>query len=346
MWQQFVRVLLSTAGAALVAAWLIILLVDPLGISPIGVLGGSVPTEANRRFVVPLVVRSGDYDSYLVGTSTLHHVAPAVVEKQLGGHFANVAIHGSTPYEQRRVLELVFRQLVTPKMIVHGIDTRWCLPQQPRYHPESPLPEWLYDDDLVGHLTHVLNGRMLTLVFKRLSFAVGLREPDVDPSGYRNDLKDDSTWTAESARSRLWAASTIHVQNKAALQAGDMQVEEGRFPELDALDDLLEVASPRTTLMFVMMPLHIAALPEEGSDRAAMLTACKQRMKELARARNAIAVDYLYPSDLTRSDIHFWDHDHTRISFTERLADDLAAALQGKRRADDGSWTTITAAGS
>ena len=128
MWRRFLWAFAITAASALVLCLLLILLVDPIGISPIA-LGTPKSGYAlkDRRFLAQEVIRSGDFDSFLVGSSTLHSVDPDWADAAFGGRFANVSIHGATLYELRRVIELAGRRVPDLKRVVLGIDVkRWC----------------------------------------------------------------------------------------------------------------------------------------------------------------------------------------------------------------------------
>lgn len=325
MWRRFLVIVLATAAAGLLSLQLIILAVDPLGIAPIRLWKDDVLLESSRRFMAPRVIRSGHYDSYIVGTSTLHHVAPEILEEVLGGRFANIATHGAMPYEQRRMLDLILRQPTPPRSIVHGIDQTWCQPNMPKYHPQAPLPEWLYSDSLIDHLAHSLNQRMLTLVVKRITVALGQREAPLAPSGYHNDLKDDGLWSRETVLSMLWGGIDRGTHRPDPLTP--IPAVKGQFAEIDALGDILDRPSAAGVIL-VLMPVHEAFLPAAGSERAARLSACKSRLRDIALERGVPLIDYLRPTALSQSEENFWDHDHTRVRFASRLAADLVAARQ------------------
>lgn len=345
MWRRFSLLLIGCFAGALASCLLAVLLVDPLGVSPIRLLRDDVLVEWNRRFMTPRVVRSGDHDSYVVGTSTLHHVAPAVLEATLGGRFANTGTHGATPYEQSRVLDLILRQPKPPRMVVHGLDATWCAANPPRYHPESRFPDWLYDNGLAGHLMHLLNGRMLTLVYKRALIALGRRAPDLEPSGFHNDLPDDASWTAETVVPRLWGPQGPQPRDADPLVPPNGPVGAGTYPALDMLAEVLARAERGTRVVLVMMPVHLVSLPSRGSEPAARLSDCKARLARIARDGGMTAMDYLHPSALTENDENFWDNDHTRVGFGARFATDIAAALGGSMHAPDGVWNRLDNAG-
>ncbi|MGZ8416154.1 MAG: hypothetical protein ACXWVQ_04070, partial [Methyloceanibacter sp.] len=98
MWKRFLRAFAITGAAALALAVTLILLVDPLGVSPVAAFEPK-PGYAlkDRRFLAQQMIRNGQFDSFLVGSSTIHSVDPDWAEGAFGGEFANLAIHGATP---------------------------------------------------------------------------------------------------------------------------------------------------------------------------------------------------------------------------------------------------------
>src|SRR5450755_2437195 len=110
MWRRFLWAFAISGAVFLTLCLGLILLVDPIGVSPIAL---ATPKSGyafkDRRFLAQQVIRIGQFDSYLVGSSTLHSVDPEWANAAFGGRFANVAIHGATLYELRRVVELAGR---------------------------------------------------------------------------------------------------------------------------------------------------------------------------------------------------------------------------------------------
>ncbi len=202
MWRRFLWAFAITGASALVLCLLLILLVDPIGISPIA-LGTPKSGYAfkDRRFLAQEVIRSGAFDSFLVGSSTLHSVDPDWADAAFGGRFANVSIHGSTLYELRRVIELAGRRVPDLKRVVLGIDVkRWCRAEPPRrYHRKAVFPEWLYDGSRLNDFEALLNMKMLNAALGQLAVDLGYSAPAVPANGYRNEL-DDTKWAAFKAK--------------------------------------------------------------------------------------------------------------------------------------------------
>ena len=142
--------LCDCGGCRTSAALALILLVDPLGVSPVALVEPKAGYALkDRRFIAQQLIRSGQFDSFLLGSSTIHSVDPKWAEAAFGGEFANLAIHGATPHELARVLEAIERSKPRLRTIVLGLDSRrWCSHEPPQtYHPKAVFPELLYDAD-------------------------------------------------------------------------------------------------------------------------------------------------------------------------------------------------------
>src|SRR6185312_15728579 len=73
MWRRFLRAFAITGAGALMLVVALVLLVDPLGVSPIGLFEPKAGyAMKDRRFLVQQLIRSGQFDSFLLGSSTIH----------------------------------------------------------------------------------------------------------------------------------------------------------------------------------------------------------------------------------------------------------------------------------
>src|SRR5688572_3560668 len=97
VWRKFLWPFALTFAAGLAIPFALVLLADPYGVSPVRAISPEVVVPTQRRFIVADIIRSGRYDSFIVGTSTVNSIDPAWLEAAFGGRFANVAVHGATP---------------------------------------------------------------------------------------------------------------------------------------------------------------------------------------------------------------------------------------------------------
>jgi hypothetical protein len=126
-WQTSNRFFLGTFIAIVGSIYVFILLVDPYGVVPFSLPFDRVLTSAQRQ-MYPQILRSGRYDSIVVGTSTSRLLDPVALDRVLGGHFANMAMGAATAVEQVRVIDY-FR--------AHRSRSRMVLPQRQRLPEEA-----------------------------------------------------------------------------------------------------------------------------------------------------------------------------------------------------------------
>ena len=74
MWSRFLFTFGLVLAGALFAAAAAITLIDT--ISPVRIVSDEILPQTNRRYLVPAIVRGRRYDSYLIGTSTIHLSSP------------------------------------------------------------------------------------------------------------------------------------------------------------------------------------------------------------------------------------------------------------------------------
>ena len=159
----------ATAVGMLLAAAAAIALLDPLAISPLRVVSDEILPQTNRRYLVPVIVRGHRYDSYIVGTSSVHSLDPKRFDALMPGRFANLSLFASTPFEQAQVIRLIARVPSGVRTIIWGLDVNWCnLPPLPRHSGLSEFPDWLYDDDRWNDLLHAFNWQLLDLARRKL----------------------------------------------------------------------------------------------------------------------------------------------------------------------------------
>ena len=337
MWNRFNLTFLVVLLAGVGGVLLFVLVVDPLGVSPISTFGTENITYNNRRQAVPQIVRSGRYDSFIVGSSTTIGLDPEWVEFSFGGRVANASIHGATPYEQSRVVGLVVQQ--QPKLLIHGLDATWCAPIPNQYHPWWPFPEWLYDDPRISDLGRLLNWHVIRLAIEKVQLTYGFRSPDVLANGYETRLPKEAAWNAEQARKRLYASvSDPPAPGERPAGTGrmtEMPPDLSSFPAIALLRDSARKIPGTTKHIVVFMPVHFASLPPPGSDAYTRLEICKERFAEAVRGPNTHVIDFMRRTSTTEDDSHFWDSLHVRDAVAKKLVEQINEATQRQASSDD-----------
>ena len=76
-WKSFVKVFIGVFAATIAVVYAFILLIDPYDVVPFSLPLDRRIVSINQRYMYPQIVRSGRFDSLLIGTSTARLVDPA-----------------------------------------------------------------------------------------------------------------------------------------------------------------------------------------------------------------------------------------------------------------------------
>ena len=125
--------------------------------------------KAQEREMNPGIARSLKYDTVIIGSSMMENLDPDYVEKLAGWKTVNLAVEGSTAYEQRRNLEVALRTGQV-KRVIWGMD--WGSFSHPPYEssPGPGVPDYLYeDDDPADYVKYIFNISVLRASLKRMA---------------------------------------------------------------------------------------------------------------------------------------------------------------------------------
>jgi hypothetical protein len=146
-WRRFVLVV-GGFGPSSRALAIFILLMNPYGNLPKLVFREHAITDINQRFQYPALIRSGRYDSIVVGASDARLLRPEILDQAFGGHFANLSMNAGQAWEQYRLVDLYLRQPGTPRMLLLGLDRVWCEEDAAEERTTfRGFPDWMYDDN-------------------------------------------------------------------------------------------------------------------------------------------------------------------------------------------------------
>ena len=333
-------------AAALVAAslWLLILLLDPYGVSPIRLPIQRPIMDINQRYMYPQIVRSRRYDSLVIGTSTSRLLDPEALNVAFGGRFANLAMNAATAWEQSELLKLALRHQSAPKTVIIGLDQMWCVDEQNLQKITfRGFPEWMYDDNPWNDLPGVFNSKALEITGRLAAYHLGWMKERIRRDGYEVFTPPEQTYDLARARAHIWRGYAgqsitpveppviLAAQTSAALQ----------FPALQWLDDILTRIPHSSQRILAAMPLHIAAQPMPGSAEAARITVCKERIAAIARKHDLRFADFSIGSAITRDDANYWDPLHYRLPVAKRIIDGLQTAVQSGQDSPEGLYKVL-----
>ena len=109
------------------ALYAFVLLIDPYAVVPFSLPIDRRIVSINQRYMYPQIVRSRRFDSLLIGTSTARLVDPQILNGPFGARLANLAMDDMLAWEQLQVMELFWREVGPPKVLIVALDWVWCL---------------------------------------------------------------------------------------------------------------------------------------------------------------------------------------------------------------------------
>jgi hypothetical protein len=344
-WNRHLRTLLLTFAGTTLALVLFVLAMNPYGNLPGTVLREHVMTDINQRYQYPSVVRSGRYDSLIIGTSTSRLLDPRPFERMLGGRFANVAMNAGTAWEQTELTKLFLRHQASPHALVVGIDWVWCAANADRERITfRGFPEWMYDDDPWNDLSYMLNTRALEIAGRRAAVALGLGKPRLPPDGWEIFTPAEREFDLERVRVKIYGDGprVLPAPKAPPDTASPAERAAWRYPALDWLARLIDDGNWKRVLL-VYPPVHVVAQPRPGTREALAEAECKARIASIAAVRQVPVIDFRLASDVTTRDENFWDPLHYRVAIAERIAAGIAEALATGRDDPKGFWRVVKA---
>lgn len=341
-WRRFVATFMAVFVGGIATVYAFVLLVDPYDLFPLHLPFERRLVSISQRYMYPQIVRSGKFDSFVIGTSTSRLLDPQQLGASFGGRFANLAMDSMTAWEQHEVMDYFLRKRGPPKFAIVALDTVWCDIQADRNRITfRGFPDWLYDDNPWNDYLYLLNTGVVELAGRLVGNWLGLYPERVRYDGFEVFVPRDSDYDAARAHSAIWQNRKPDPPVEPLHGLSDSERQSLRFPALAWLDESLAKLSPATTKILAYMPVHVAAQPRPGTHEAALETECKARIASIARARGARVVDWRIASPITREDTNYWDHLHYRLPIAQRIVRELVAAIRDGTPSADGSYRIV-----
>ena len=305
-WGRFLRWLALATLSIGIALYAFILALDPYQSVPFSPALERAPVSTNQRYAFPALARDPNFDSAIIGTSTLRLLDPARMARMLESPFVNLAMNSATAYEQTRIHGLFVRTRAHSDYLVIGIDDAWCR-RQAEYakYTFRAFPEWMYDDDPWNDLRYMFNDKALENAVRMVEYLTGKREAKYRRDGYRNFSRDFGVYDLEAVRGRLYKRAARHIL-PASLEPQLTRVD-WHYATHALLDVMLRATPASTRIAVVFPPLH----GFYASRSAVNYAECKGRItQQVASYANVGVIDYLFLSPLTTNDENYWDPLH------------------------------------
>jgi hypothetical protein len=341
-WRRVVLAVVGGFGAVIIGLSIFILLMNPYGNLPRLLFSEHAITDINQRFQYPALIRSGRYDSIVVGASDARLLRPEILDDAFGGHFANLSMNAGQAWEQYRLVDLFLRQRGSPRMLLMGLDRVWCDDDAAEERTTfRGFPDWMYDDNPWNDLGYMLNQQTVEISARRLAVAAGFKSARF-PDGYEVFTPPENAYDKVKVRNKLWGTEGPHPIEAVTppYVPSDAERASWQFPALAWLDDILTRFPGRVVLAF--MPAHVSAQAVPGSAKAARAEECKTRIAAMAKQHHASFVDFNIASKITSNDDNYWDRLHYREPIADRIVADLAEALTTGKDDPNGDWQLLT----
>jgi hypothetical protein len=341
-WRDCNRIFLATFIGILAAVYIFIVLIDPYGVVPFSLPFDRAIMSAQRQ-MYPQILRSGRYDSIVVGTSTSRLLDPAALSRVLGGRFASLAMPSLTAWEQVQIIDFFRRAVSDPKAVLIGLDHEWCdRTSSAARDKEVDFPSWAYDDNRWNDLLYLLNSPTLEVAGRKLGSILGAIPQKLRSDGFDVFVPPDEAYDLARAQYNIYGPKGPHAfASLPALQLSEAERDAMLFPSLAWLDESLATLPSSTKRLLVFPPVHANTLPAPGSYGEARELECKTRVAAIARRRAAMLVDWRFFSPLTTQDSNFWDALHYRLPIAYRLIDDLDHVVSEGGEPTDASYRVL-----
>lgn len=172
-WRGFVSVALLVFASAIVLLEVFVLLMNPYGNLPHLLFREHEITDINQRFQYPALIRSGRFDSIVIGASDARLIRPEALDGIFGGRFANLSMNAGLAWEQYQIADLFMRTVANPGTLVIALDHVWCDDNADTTRTTfRGFPESMYDDDRWNDFAYTLNSTTVELSGWRLAVAL------------------------------------------------------------------------------------------------------------------------------------------------------------------------------
>jgi hypothetical protein len=339
-WDQCLKVVLGGLAGLLAVAFAFIVLMNPYGHLPLRLFGAHVIMDINQRFQYPAIVRSGVFDSAVIGTSTSRLLDPDHLDARFGGRFANLAMNDARAWEQYQLALLFLRQQPRPKTLLIGLDRVWCDQNADVDRITTRgFPEWLYDDNVWNDWLYLLNPLTLEFAGRVAAHRVGLRPPRIPANGFEIFVPPESAYDPVKVDKLLWKGGPREIAPVVPPYAtSEVDLLSWGFPALAWLEQILAATPVTTRRLLVFMPVHVVSQPVPGSRVAAREQVCKSHIAEISRRYEAALIDFRIRSALTTIDANYWDPLHYRLPVAHSIVDAIARAVSTRQDDPQGDW--------
>ena len=328
-WKRFFRILIISLIGFFAAGYLFILIVDPYGMLPISFAFDRGTITAEQRFFYPNLAKKPQFDSTIIGTSTIRLLNPDDLNPLLESKFVNLAMNAASVFEQEAIFNVFLRSHPNPKTVIFDADLAYF--DKNNYSPHigtvksEHFPEWMYDENPFNDLLPY-NWRTMQITIKQFKCITGMKPSKFRVDGYEDYTKSMFSHDIDHIREIIYGSKTPKEKSpvEPPVHASPKMIQSIQFPAIKHLDRMLNQLPDTTSKIVIIPPFHHYRQATPGSMDDIKWVEFKRRLAEVTcRYENALLIDFMIKSPITTKDENYFDHIH----FTVPIAKEIAHAI-------------------
>lgn len=334
-WNKYFVLLLATAVTSLLLTYVSVYLIDPYDMFLHSPDLSRKPVAKMPRHWKPAIARKADFDSVMIGTSSIMLLKPERLNPKLDARIANLALPAASPWEQLQIFELFQQHHNSLNLILIGVDQSWCSTDGADQYwnvgdrelvEGRRLKKWLYASDFYGQLPP-LNARIIEESIRQVKSIFAIEDYGNGDDGYYDFTKTyREKYSSERIHENLYG-NPRRKQPQALIIEPD-EIKSWVFPDIENLRDVLASLAPSTRKLLVLPPYHYFSPYVAGSRNKARWAECKRRIARIGdNVAGVTVVDFLLESEISLNDENYWDSTHYKVEIADKLEDILGEVM-------------------
>jgi len=347
-WSKFLTTLIAVTIGTMGFLYLSIYLIDPYDMLMFSPETSRSLITYKRRLGNPGIARKAQFDSFIIGTSTVMLLKPQRLDHLLHAKIANLSVPAATPYEQMRMASLFMEYHDELNLVIVSIDLVWCtIDGNTRYidvhndkeQEERRIQEWMYSSNFWQQLPP-LNRRIFKHTRKQLKAIFGSRTPKYNANGYGNFTEYYAkNYDQARIQKNLYGDSepTLKMPLQPAIKVNKSKVKTWRFSDIEMLKKWLVSLPPSTRKILLFPPYHHYKQAQIGSENEVRWNECKNRVTNISLTVPHVTVlDFMIRSPITIDDSNYFDSVHYTVEIANKIEDTLGFVVMGQSTGEGG----------
>jgi hypothetical protein len=336
-WNRFAIVLLVTAVASLALTYVSVYLIDPYDMFLYSPNAERRPVANMPRHWKPGIARKAEFDSLILGTSSIMLLKPERLDQKLNTRIANLTLPAASPWEQLQILNLFQHYHDEIKLVMVSVDQAWCTIEGEGQYldvgddalvAQRHIQEWMYATDFVGQLPP-LKSRIVKESLRQVRSLIGLEDYEKGNDGYFEFTREyEEKYTVKRIQQNLYGSP-----KRKPLKVREIKpavIKNWTFPDIAELTGVMAALPATTRKILIFPPYHHFARVLSGSENKALWQECKKRTAKIGKTLPGVTViDFLIDSEITLNDANYWDSIHYRVAIADQLEDIIATVAAG-----------------